>query len=468
MAAMQRFKSTQSNIMDHTPAPQHQPEQGIFDRFNRWLSESVTIRLLSVGFLILILMIPNAMVNDLINERRSTSEEAMNEVSASWAEEQTIIGPFVSVPYDETTTDEHGKQTTVRGHYHLMPSDLEVSTTLTPSERSRGIYKVVVYESKSDISAAFTIPDLSTEPGAKLHFVPSEARLCMGIPDMRGISERLVFNANGTELECGPGLPSSDIFTSGVSVVIPDSIVASHNDLKVALQLSLKGSRTLNFVPIGKETRVNIASPWTSPSFFGSFLPSVREINKDGFTASWKVFDLNRNFPQEWYDSEQDIHPSTFGVRLMRTVDHYTLSSRSGKYAILVIALTFVVYFFTESLSRRRIHPVQYILVGLALSVFFLLLLSLSEHIGFNLSFVLGAIATTALITFYSRGVFNDTRMALFMGGLLAVIYGFIFTILQLEDLALLVGSIGLFLVLAVIMIWSRRVNWYGLGSSEN
>lgn len=452
--------------MEHTPSEHSQP--GIFDRFNRWLSESVTIRLLSVGFLILILMIPNAMVNDLINERRQTSEEAMNEVSASWAEEQTIIGPYISVPYDETTTDENGKTTTLRGHYHLMPKGLEINTTLTPSERSRGIYKVVVYESGSDISASFTIPDLKTDEGAKLRFVPDEARLCMGIPDMRGISERLVFDVNGTSLECGPGLPSADIFTSGVSVVIPDSLVASVNDLKVSLKLSLKGSRTLNFVPIGKETRVNVTSPWSSPSFFGSFLPTQRDVRPDGFTASWKVFDLNRNFPQEWYDAEQDIHPSTFGVRLMRTVDHYTLSTRSGKYAILVIALTFVVYFFIESLNRRRIHPVQYILVGLALSVFFLLLLSLSEHIGFNQSFVLGAMATTLLIAVYSRGVFNDTKLALFMGGLLAVIYGFIFTILQLEDMALLVGSIGLFLVLAIVMVWSRKVNWYGLGSGES
>jgi len=453
--------------MENAPAPQPQPQQGIFDRFNRWLSESVTIRLISVGFLILILMIPNAMVNDLIYERMNTSEEAMKEVSASWAEEQTIIGPFISVPYDETTTDENGKPTTVRGHYHIMPTNLVIDTDLSPEERKRGIYKVIVYETKSEISAAFSIPDLDTEEGAKLRFLPDEVRLCMGIPDMRGISERLVFDVNGTQLECGPGLPSSDIFSSGVSVVLPDSIVNGPNDLKVSLQLSLKGSRTLNFVPIGKETRVKVASTWNSPSFFGSFLPNERDVQQSGFTASWKVFDLNRNFPQEWFDSEQDIHPSTFGVRLMRTVDHYTLSTRSGKYAILVIALTFVVYFFIESLNRRRIHPVQYILVGLALSVFFLLLLSLSEHIGFNLSFVLGAMATTVLIAIYSRGVFNDTRMALFMGGLLTVIYGFIFTILQLEDLALLVGSIGLFLVLAVVMIWSRKVNWYGLGSNE-
>lgn len=438
-----------------------------FDRFNRWLSRSVTVRLLSVGFLILLLMIPNAMVRDLIMERQNTSEEAINEVSEAWGREQTLTGPFLSVPYKQFYTEKNGSETIYEGHFHLLPDMLEVQGSLSPEVRKRGIFAVVVYGSEMTIKAKFTLPDL-TQSDKKISYDLDHARLCVGIPDMRGIRDRLVFTANGTALECGPGLPDADVAAAGVSVELPREMLNPGAVIETALPLRLNGSRAFNFIPLGKETVVNLTSPWPSPSFYGSFLPEERNVSPQGFTARWRVFDLNRNFAQSWFDGGQNVSEATFGVRLMRPVDHYTLNNRSAKYAIMVIALTFVVYFFIESLNRKRIHPMQYILVGLALSVFFLLLLSLSEHLGFNASFAIAALATTSLITIYSRGVFDNTKLAAFMGGLLAVLYGFIFTILQLEDMALLVGSIGLFVVLAVVMVYSRKVDWYALGNSEN
>ena len=443
-----------------------QPES-FFDRFNRWLSRSVTIRLLSVGFLILILMIPNAMVRDLITERQNTNEQAVNEVSESWGREQTLTGPYLSLPYKQFFTDKNGNETVSEGHFHLLPDLLDVQGTLKPEVLKRGIFKVVVYGSEMTIKAKFTLPDL-TQTDNKVSYDLDHARLCMGIPDMRGIRDRLVFTVNGTPLECGPGLPNANVAVAGVSVVLPGAMLSPGGVIETVLPLRLNGSRAFNFIPLGKETVVNLNSSWPSPSFYGSFLPEDRSITQQGFTARWRVFDLNRNFAQSWFDDGQNVSAASFGVRLMRPVDHYTLNNRSAKYAIMVIALTFVVYFFIESLNRKRIHPMQYILVGLALSVFFLLLLSLSEHLGFNASFSAAALATTALITIYSRGVFDNTKLAAFMGGLLTVLYGFIFTILQLEDVALLVGSIGLFMVLAVVMVYSRKVDWYALGNSDS
>ena len=238
-----------------------------------------------------------------------------------------------------------------------------------------------------------------------------------------------------------------------------------------SIPLKLNGSGYLKFEPVGKETTVALESGWSSPSFEGDFLPDQREIRPEGFSASWKVLDLNRNYPQQWKGAEYSFgtgnHPSAhFGVRLVQTVDEYAKTERSSKYAILVIGLTFLIYFFYETLRRFHIHPFQYLLVGLALSVFYLLLLSLSEHLGFNTAYAVATAATIGLITVYSAGVFKNLRMTVQLTLLLGLIYGFIFIVLQLEDYALLTGSIGIFAALAAVMYYSRNVDWYNLSET--
>ncbi len=250
-------------------------------------------------------------------------------------------------------------------------------------------------------------------------------------------------------------------------------------------------------MPLGRNTQVNIRSDWPNPSFDGAFLPDERDVDESGFTARWEVLHLNRNFPQAWKGSQYRFttpgaSPSSpdnyyydrppvdvaqtvsteasgyrFGVNLLRPVDEYQKSMRSAKYAILFISLTFLVFFFVETLNRKRIHPIQYLLVGLALCIFYALLVAISEQLNFNLAFIVSSIAVTVLITLYCHSIFKQQKLTLFIGLLLVMLYGFVFTLLQLQDYALLIGSIGLFGILAVVMYFSRKIDWYALAEGD-
>ncbi|MCF8276841.1 MAG: cell envelope integrity protein CreD [Flavobacteriales bacterium] len=439
--------------------PNNNSNPGTIERFNLWLNGSVTVRIFSITILVLLLMIPNSMIRDIIRERQMTSNDAISEVSAKWGFEQTVVGPVVSVPYLTYTEDKEGKRTFTKNWSHFLPENLNIVADITTENRKRGIYEVVVYSSDMTLSGNFTNPDpaqLNIDPE---YFLTDQAIISMGIPDMRGINEKVSLHFNDTVAEFGPGVPTNDLFDEGISVRMPLKPTASS---EFEIKLDLKGSQLLNFVPIGRETQVSISSDWPHPSFEGAFLPDEHLIDENGFTASWKVLDLNRNFPQAWKGVRTGIFESAFGFKLFMPNDHYQQSMRSAKYAILFISLTFMVFFFMETINKKRIHPIQYILVGLALSIFFVLLLSLSEFIGFNAAYAVGAGATTLLIVIYSSSILSSKKLTAFLLGLLTVMYGFIFTILQLEDTALLVGSIGLFIILATIMIWSRKVDWYG------
>lgn len=269
---------------------------------------------------------------------------------------------------------------------------------------------------------------------------------------------------------------------------------SAERQIPFAFNLDLNGSSSLGFLPMGKVTEVSINAPWTTPSFTGAFLPDTREVNEAGFSARWKVLHLNRNFPQAWKGNQyyfslselastedmlmppalrggSEIKPGqqnfAFGVNLLMPVDQYRKSMRSVKYAIMFISLTFLTFFFVEILNRKRIHPIQYLLVGLALCIFFALLLAISEHTAFNLAYILSALAVTALIGIYVSAVFKSRKLTAMLSLLLVLMYGFIFTLLQLEDYALLIGSIVLFIILAVVMYISRRIDWYAAANPE-
>jgi inner membrane protein len=233
--------------------------------------------------------------------------------------------------------------------------------------------------------------------------------------------------------------------------------------------LNINGSESINFIPVGKQTNVDLDSDWANPSFEGSFLPNTRDINETGFNASWKVLHLNRSYPQQWIGTKYNIDESSFGVKLLLPVDHYQKSLRSVKYAIMFISLTFLIFFFTEILNKKRIHPIQYLLVGLGLSVFYTLLVSLSEQINFNLAYLLASLSIITLITAYSYSMLKNIKLTVIVAFVLSVLYTFLFTVIQLQDYSLLLGSIGLFLALAIVMYLSRKVDWYSnLPNNEN
>ena len=448
-------------------------EISTFSRFTQWLRTSILVKLMAIGFLVLILMIPNAMIQDLVRERQSRLSSATEEVNRSWGGAQTITGPVLTIPYKSWSQTSDGKTIETRHVAHFLPQTLDIEGEINPETRKRGIYEIVLYQTTLQMRGTFSYPDWSSLHVDTSSVLWSEAKLSMGITSMAGIKNTLTLSWNEQDVALEPGVAKSLFFATGASHDVWINPAGQTNTF--ALQIVLNGSGGLSFEPVGKKTTVDLKSPWPSPSFGGSFLPERSDISTQGFSANWSVLDLNRNYPQQWKDDDVSVptpgehyfKSSAFGVDLMQTVDHYSKSTRSTKYAVLVIGLTFLIFFFFETLRKFHIHPFQYLLVGLALMVFYLLLLSLSEHIGFNLAYFSGAAATIALITVYSAGIIKVNRLVWQLLALLVLISGFIFVVLQLEDYALLAGSLGIFIALAAVMYFSRKVNWYNSGIAE-
>lgn len=434
-----------------------------FDRLNSWLRNSITVHLLSVGFLILILLIPASMIQDLIREREYRMEEAVNEVSSKWGGQQTLAGPVLTVPYYNYSRDNYDRIVKTVDYAHFLPEEITIEGSIAPEMRYRGIYEVVVYSSSMQVNGKFKKPDFSEWSTLENDIIWKDAFISLGISDMRGIKENILVKWNGDPFALNPGVETRDVLESGLSARVPVNMADSVSPgFSFSFDLKLNGSKLLNFIPVGKENNVKISSSWANPSFDGSFLPDERNIADTGFDARWKVLHLNRNYPQQWKGNTQRIFGSEFGVTLLLPVDEYQKTTRSAKYAIMFIALTFLVFFFVEILNKKRIHPVQYLLVGLALCIFYTLLLSLSEHTGFGIAYIIASFAVVLLITLYTSTILLNKRLTVITGLLLAVLYAFIYTIIQLQDYALLMGSTGLFLVLSIIMYLSRKIKWYG------
>lgn len=422
-----------------------------------------TIKGVIVGFLILIMLIPSAFIMNLVSERSERQREVAAEVSSKWAGSQTITGPMLVIPYNESIQDKEGKVTVYEKFAYFLPNHLNINGKLQPEIRHRSIFNIAVY--KSDLTIQGDFAPLSIEklniPKADLH--TERAFICMGINDFRGIEEQLNIQWNDSSYTFNAGLPDNSIITNGVNTGINLNEEAISKSNRFTIQLRIRGSERLSFTPVGKTTEVHFTSPWTNPSFDGSFLPlTTPVITENGFTADWKIQHLNRNYPQSWKNEKYDIGSSDFGITLLQPVDSYSKTMRSVKYAILFIALTFGLYFFVEILQKTTVHPVQYVLIGLALSIFYTLLLSISEYLRFNIAYAIASTATVLLITFYTYSLFAKWKIALLFGGLLAMLYSFIFILIQLQDGALLFGSIGLFILIAIIMYYSRKIDWYG------
>jgi len=297
-----------------------------------------------------------------------------------------------------------------------------------------------------------------------------EAFLTIGISDLRGIKKNVVFNWEEQKLDVQSGSNIPALIPSGITLAITDLEAKKDSSINFKFDLDLQGSYNLSFMPLGSTTNIAMESSWSSPSFNGNFIPDEREVTAQGFTASWEVLQLNRNFPEYWTGEGQEynLSESAFGVDFMLPMDDYQKSMRSAKYAVMTIVLTFLIFFLVEVLTKRKIHPFQYTLVGLSLSLFYVLLISMSEHSNFNTAYLISAVAVVAMISFYSISVFKSAKHSLLLVAVLTGIYGFLFVILQLTDYALLMGSIGLAIILAVTMYFTRNINWYKINEHAN
>lgn len=437
----------------------------------RPLKNNIYFKIGTIVIITLLLLIPASMIRSLIIERESTQNEAIREVSSKWGEEQTISGPLISIPYyryikEFSRKDSIEKIVQIKEFIHILPTELNISGNINPEKRYRGIYEIVVYNSKLSISGAFNNIDLASLDIQPRNILFDKAEFVIGINDLRGIEEQVILNWNDQNIAFNPDVSSNDVVMTGINALLNLDLKDS-SAYNFSLELDLKGSQLLYFTPVGRVTNINLRSEWPNPSFKGAFLPDSREVSEKGFVANWNVLHLNRNFPQIWLGNRHSISDSSFGIDLLLPVDNYQKSYRSIRYAILFIGFTFLTFFFIEVLNKVFIHPIQYILVGIALIVFYSLLLSISEYLKYNLAFIVSAISTLALIAGYVQAILKSGKLTLLISGILTVLYSFIFTIIQLQDYALLIGSIGIFIILGLVMYFSRKIDWYNVNLNE-
>ena len=421
---------------------QEQQPMGCLHRFSK------TIKVVIIGLLILLLMIPMFMIENLISERGRTQEEAIDEVSEKWSLAQTITGPYLNLQYPVVTENNGEKKVSIKDLI-LFPNELMVNGQLKTEILKRSIYEVNVYQSELTLKGSFS----------------SEEAICLNLTDMRGISEQISITLGDSVYIFEPGMDNRGIANTGVHAIANLSELKQNKKLPYEIKIKLKGSQSLNFIPLGKTTRVDLKANWNTPSFTGNYLPNNRNITEKEFSAQWQVLNLNRNYSQVMVDFNtsniKDIESSSFGVNFKIPVEQYQQSMRSAKYAILIILLTFGVIFFTEIMNKTRIHALQYLLVGLALCLFYSLLLSFSEHVGFNPAYLLSSALTIILVGGYMFGITKKKKPSLIMSGLLTILYIYIFVLIQLETFALLAGSLGLFIILAIVMYFSKKIDWF-------
>ena len=430
------------------------------------IGRSAMVRILIIGFLILLLLIPVQFVRGLIEERMYRYNDAVTEIASRWGGSQTIQGPVIMVPFQRVTARTKDQVEVAMDQAYFLPEELDYNGDLQAQTRKRGIYEAVLYPLSLDVKGSFRLPQSIPYRGEIRRIFWDQAVLIVSIPDTRGIKEQLTLNWNGVERSFLPGTAGSELFAQGLHIPLQINPLAG-GTANFAFSVNLQGSSDFFVTPMGKSTTLNLKSNWANPGFTGSLLPDSHNITDGGFTANWNTSFFGRGYAQEFVASETASHaslfPSRFGLELIMPVDHYQKSERAVKYAILFLTVTFAGYFLFEIFGARRIHPVQYLMVGSAMVIFYVLFTSFSEHMPFAVSYLIAAVAVVLLISLYTLAILRDKSRALVAGGLMTGLYSYLYVVLTREDTALLLGSVALFILLAVVMYLTRNVDWYSL-----
>ncbi|PIE70683.1 MAG: cell envelope integrity protein CreD [Deltaproteobacteria bacterium] len=426
-----------------------------------FIRTSVTLKMISIGILVLVLLIPTAMISSLRREREARRDAVVQEINQKWGNRQTLTGPFFTVPYKSFYKDKNDKRRYSIRYFHILPEKLHIKGDIASHIRYRSMYEAVVYHCQLEFSGVFTVPRFNQLNIAAENILWEKSIFSVGMTDMRGIKESIHIAFGEKNYTVNPGLKTKDIADAGVSSLIP--LASTDRSIPFSFKLTLNGSDQIQFTPLGEETTVAIHSDWASPSFNGAFLPVERTLSENGFTATWKILHLNRNFPQYWEGGRYHVNASCFGFKFLITADVYQKATRVSKYAILFVIFTFSAFFFAEIINKNRVHPIQYLLIGLAVILFYILQLSLSEHVNFDAAYLISATAITLVISGYTKGFFKKTSFTLTVFSLLTILYLYLYIVLQLEDYALIMGSVGLFVVLATVMFVTRKIDWYAV-----
>ncbi|WP_025131204.1 cell envelope integrity protein CreD [Pseudomonas sp. PH1b] len=441
------------------------------------MNRNLSFKLGAIALLIILLLIPLMMIDGLISERQQLRDGVLEDIARSSSTRQQISGPVMVVDYrktvrtwktDEKTQKRYQEAHEKQGRLYFLPEHFELDGKAQTELRARGIYEARLFHADNHISGQFAVPE---QYGIKDDFADYQFDapfLAVGISDIRGIENALQLQLNGQTLDFAPGTFVSWL-DEGVHVVLPPLDVKKATRLDFAFDLRLQGTGQLEVLPVGKTSKVRLSANWPHPSFIGNYLPAQREVTEQGFVAAWQTSFFSTNLQQAMercaVSSEcHDFNGRSFGVSFIDPVDQYLKSDRAIKYALLFISLTFAGFFLFEVLKSLSVHPIQYGLVGVALAFFYLLLLSLSEHLGFELAYGLSAGACVLLIGFYVSHVLHSWRNGAAFAAALAALYGLLYGLLSAEDYALLMGSLLLFGLLGVFMVLTRKLDWYGIG----
>ncbi len=437
------------------------------DNRSKWNQDSILIKLGFIIVLILLLLIPTTWIQSLISDREDYNQQNISQVANQWAGSQLVEGPVLALPYMKVVTESNssGKPVThpVQQTLYVLPQTLQYKAKVGSQDFAKSVYDVIVYDSDITGNGSFAIPDFSAADVDPATILYDKAKLFFNVTDLKGLKDNPVVVINGQSYNAEPVNSGQGPFNGGFRVNFP---LQGGRGMNFSFQLGLKGSNELSFLDIAKTTSAEVTSDWEHADFSGRYLPDMRKKDGKSFNFKWQMMNYSRPFPQQWTGADsvltnkKAVQNASFGLKIQKPVDQYRKVMRTAKYAILIILLTFVSLFLTELIKKQRVHLFNYTLIGAAMAVYYTLLLSFSEQIGFDWAYLVSSVSTISLIAWFIASLLKNRSMAFLFASILSVFYGFIFIIIQLEELSLLFGSVALFIIIAVLMYFSRKINW--------
>lgn len=442
-----------------------------FNQLKNSFLQSTTVKMAMVGFLTLILLIPLEFVKELIGERSTRKKEVVEEVSNLWGKDIYFYGPILKIPYKtyeeyNITNPKTGTVTiekkAVTDYAYFFPDNLNVSTFAKKNTSlKRGIYNNVVFTANMKFDGKFSKLNHEKLNIKTEDLLYNQASIIVKTTNLKSIKSDLNISLNNQKMNFESKSDDDNFYGTLESDKFDYSALVKDQNINFNFTMDYNGSNSIKFIPIGKKSVVKMNSDWESPSFEGAFAANdtTKTIGKKGFHADWKILDINRSFSQQHIGKTPNLNDYAFGAKFIETVDEYQQNERASKYGFLVIGLTFLVFFLIQSISKISIHIFQYTMIGLALIMFYTLLISITEHSSFTLAYLIAGLSVVAMIGLYSKSILN-VKFAGFIAVALTALYTFIYVIIQLESYALLVGSIGLFAILGAVMYFSRKIEW--------
>ncbi len=465
---VRKFQQSSAIAMTNT---ENSSSNNVTETKVKTMGDTLTIRAIIVGAIALVMLIPLVMMQGVVDERNGLYRNVLQDISNTWGGQQLLQGPVLVVPYiekhvsKETIKDENGEEKIktktqyITKHAIHLPKDLQINIDLSEQHRQRGIYKSLVYGAELLLAGSFEQLNIHSMSDYIHRIDYDKAYLVLGLSDTRAINEVSKLSWNGNEVGYSPGTKLTDLLSHGFHARLIGLNPETENH-RFTTKISINGSQGFRFAPFGEKTIVNMKSSWPHPSFQGMTLPTEYKITDSGFTSSWIIPHLARNYPQSWVLAKQhyNLNEFTAGVDLFEPVFLYSKVTRAVKYGILFVGLTFLTFLIFELTTQVRLHYVQYGLIGVALTIFYLVLLSIAEHTEFFTAYVIAALINIGLITTYTLAALKSVSRASMIFVLLSALYAVLYSLLQLEDYALLMGTMLLLFVLMVLMYVTRNL----------